>query len=72
LRGAGTRRELQARHERPTIYLDGGKDLDVVLGKVEKAGGKVTLKKMFLSNEAGYIGMFMDSEGNNIGLHNPK
>ncbi len=56
----------------PTIYLDGGKDLDAVLSKVEKAGGKVTLKKMFLSDDAGYIGMFMDSEGNNIGLHNPK
>jgi hypothetical protein len=56
----------------PTIYLDGGKDLDNVLSRVEKAGGKVTLKKMFLSDEAGFIGMFMDSEGNNIGLHNPK
>jgi predicted enzyme related to lactoylglutathione lyase len=56
----------------PTIYLDGGEDLDTVLGKVEKAGGKVTLKKMLLSDVAGYIGMFIDSEGNCIGLHNPK
>jgi predicted enzyme related to lactoylglutathione lyase len=56
----------------PTIYLDGGKDLDTVLTKVEKAGGKITLKKMLLSDVAGYIGMFTDSEGNSIGLHNPK
>lgn len=56
----------------PTIYLDGGNDLDRVLSKVENAGGKVTMKKMLLSDVAGYIGMFTDSEGNRIGLHNPK
>ena len=56
----------------PTIYLDGGNDLDQILGKVENAGGKVTLPKMFLSDAAGCIGMFMDTEGNCIGVHNPK
>jgi predicted enzyme related to lactoylglutathione lyase len=51
-----------------TIYLDGGDDLSKILDTVENAGGAVLMEKMFLSNEAGYIGMFIDSEGNKIGL----
>ncbi|EPG73313.1 glyoxalase-like domain protein [Leptospira fainei serovar Hurstbridge str. BUT 6] len=53
------------------VYLDGGPDLDKILQKVEAAGGQVTLKKTFLSPEAGYIGFFLDTEGNRIGLQNP-
>jgi predicted enzyme related to lactoylglutathione lyase len=56
----------------PVIYLDGGDDLDKVLSKVKPAGGQVMLKKTFLSDQAGFIGMFTDSEGNRIGVHNPK
>ena len=56
----------------PVIYLDGGKDLDMILSRVKSAGGSVALKKTFLGDQAGFIGMFMDSEGNRIGLHNPK
>ena len=51
------------------IYLDGGDDLSGILGRVEKAGGKILLKKTFLSKEAGYIGLFIDSEGNRVGAH---
>jgi predicted enzyme related to lactoylglutathione lyase len=36
----------------------------------DKAGGTVIIEKMFLSKEAGYIGIFIDSEGNKIGLQN--
>jgi predicted enzyme related to lactoylglutathione lyase len=53
-----------------TIYLDGGNDLNTILGKVPAAGGQVVLEKTFLSPEAGYIGFFLDSEGNKIGLQN--
>jgi uncharacterized protein len=53
-----------------TIYLDGGDDLNKILKKVTPAGGVVIAEKMFLSKEAGYIGMFMDTEGNKIGLQN--
>jgi predicted enzyme related to lactoylglutathione lyase len=56
----------------PLIYLDGGDDLDKVLSKVKSAGGSVTLPKTFLSDQAGFIGIFTDSEGNRIGVHNPK
>jgi len=53
-----------------TIYLDRGNDLDTILSKVDTAGGSVILEKTFLSSEAGYIGLFIDSEGNRIGLQN--
>jgi hypothetical protein len=39
------------------------------LSRVEKAGGKVLLNKTFLSEEAGHIAFFTDTEGNKIGLH---
>lgn len=51
-----------------TIYLDGGKDLSTILSKVNKAGGSVLLEKTFLGDQAGYVGLFLDSEGNKIGL----
>jgi predicted enzyme related to lactoylglutathione lyase len=53
-----------------TIYLDGDNDLDIILSKVKTAGGNVIMEKTFLSTEAGYIGLFIDSEGNRIGLQN--
>jgi predicted enzyme related to lactoylglutathione lyase len=64
---------VQGPHHKPCadgiiIYLDGGKDLDVILKKVKKAGGEVVMEKVFLSKEAGYVGMFIDTEGNKIGL----
>lgn len=53
------------------IYLDGGDDLAVSLGRVEGAGGKVLLAKTLIAPEIGYIAVFMDSEGNRVGLHSP-
>jgi uncharacterized protein len=51
------------------VYLNGGNDLSTVLARVGKAGGKVLLEKTFLSQEAGHIAYFVDTEGNKIGLH---
>ena len=39
-------------------------------GQVSNAGGQVIIEKMFMSAEAGYIGMLIDTEGNKIGLQN--
>ena len=50
------------------IYLDGSPDLAEILKKVAKAGGRVLMEKTLLSKEAGYAGLFLDSEGNSIGL----
>ena len=51
-----------------TVYLDGGDDLDHVLSRVKKAGGTVVLPKTYLGKDAGHIGLFLDTEGNRIGL----
>lgn len=52
-----------------TVYLDGGNDLAVPLGKVESAGGTVILPKTAIGDNRGFIALFMDTEGNKVGLH---
>ncbi len=52
-----------------TIYLYGGDNLQVVLNKVEKSGGKILMPKTPHADESGYFALFLDSEGNKMGLH---
>ena len=51
-----------------TVYLDGGNDLSVPLGRVESAGGTVILPKTAIGDN-GFIALFIDSEGNKVGFH---
>ena len=51
------------------IYLNGGNDLQAILDRVAAAGGQIAMPKMFIREDIGYIGAFVDSEGNTIGLH---
>ena len=51
------------------IYLNGGNDLQAILDRVVAAGGQIAMPKMFIREDIGYIGAFVDSEGNTIGLH---
>lgn len=44
-------------------------DLSVELGRVEKAGGKVLQGKTKISDDYGFMGLIIDSEGNRIALH---
>ena len=53
----------------PLVYLNGNPDVQVVLDKVEKAGGKIMVPKTQISPEYGYMAVIIDSEGNRIGLH---
>ncbi len=55
----------------PKIYLNGGNDLNVVLSRVEAAGGQVTIPKGLISEEIGYMAFFNDTEGNALALHSP-
>jgi predicted enzyme related to lactoylglutathione lyase len=55
--------------EGPLIYLNGNPDLQKILDKVEGAGGKIMVPKTQISPEYGYMAVFIDSEGNRIGLH---
>jgi predicted enzyme related to lactoylglutathione lyase len=47
-------------------------DLINELDKVESAGGKVLMQKKLISDDIGYMGLFLDSEGNRIALHSKK
>lgn len=54
-----------------TIYLDAGDNLQVILDKVEKSGGKILVPKTPHADESGFFALFLDSEGNKMGLHSP-
>lgn len=54
-----------------TIYLNGGDNLQVILDKVERNGGKILIPKTLHADESGYFAIFLDPEGNKIGLHSP-
>ena len=53
----------------PLIYLNGGKDLNNVLNKIEEVGGRIVMPKTLISEEAGYFAIFIDSQGNKLALH---
>lgn len=50
------------------VYLNGGDDLGVPLGRVESAGGKVVMPKTSIG-ENGFMAVFMDTEGNRVAFH---
>ncbi|MDO6602119.1 VOC family protein [Arenibacter palladensis] len=54
-----------------TIYLNGGDNLQTILDKVEGNGGKIIVPKSLHADESGYYALFLDSEGNKMGLHSP-
>jgi hypothetical protein len=53
----------------PLVYLNGGEDLNIILSRVNEAGGRVVMEKTFISDTAGYFAIFIDSEGNRLALH---
>lgn len=54
-----------------TLYLNGGENLQVILDKVEENGGKILIPKTPHADEIGFFAIFLDSEGNKLGLHSP-
>jgi predicted enzyme related to lactoylglutathione lyase len=64
--------ELRPGADGTVIYLDAGADVAPVLARVEANGGKVVLGKTLISDDIGHIGMFIDSEGNRVGVHAAK
>jgi predicted enzyme related to lactoylglutathione lyase len=55
--------------EGPLIYLNGNPDVQLILDKVDAAGGSVMVPKTAISPEYGFMAVFIDTEGNRIGLH---
>ena len=52
------------------VYLTANSgDLATELSRVEAAGGKVLMEKKQISEEHGFMGLFLDSEGNRVALH---
>ena len=51
------------------VYLNGGEDLQVVLDRIEAAGGSIEVPKFKVNDEIGHCAFFIDSEGNRVGLH---
>jgi uncharacterized protein len=51
------------------VYLNANPDVQIVLDRIEAAGGKILVPKTEISPEIGYMGVFMDSEGNRVALH---
>lgn len=51
------------------VYLNGGADLAIPLGRVEQAGGKIILPKTLIAADLGYFAIIRDSEGNRVALH---
>jgi predicted enzyme related to lactoylglutathione lyase len=54
------------------VYLNANPDLEIVLKRVEKAGGRIIQSKKQISPEYGFMALFLDSEGNKLGLHSIK
>jgi uncharacterized protein len=52
------------------LYLNADGQIDEILGRVESAGGKVIQPKADIAPQ-GFIAIFLDTEGNKVGLHQP-
>jgi uncharacterized protein len=54
------------------IYLNANPDLQIVVDKIEKAGGEIVMPKTLISEQIGFMAFFTDTEGNTIALHSNK
>jgi predicted enzyme related to lactoylglutathione lyase len=61
--------QLQPGPDGTLIYLNAGTDVAPVLARVNANGGTVVLDKTLIRDDIGYIGIFIDSEGNRVGVH---
>ena len=50
-----------------TVFLNANPAIQTVIDKIEPAGGKIIIPKTKI--QAGYFSIFIDPEGNKIGLH---
>jgi uncharacterized protein len=50
------------------VYLNGGDDLQKIAGKIEANGGQIVIPKTEIGPEMGFYAIFIDTEGNKVGL----
>ena len=63
---------LSGRTKNDPVYLDCPQDIDIIIARVEKAGGRIIEPKTIISKNLGYYATFEDLEGNYIYLHSLK
>lgn len=51
------------------LYLNANPSIQLVIDRIEAAGGKIVIPKTQISPEIGYMAFFTDTEGNRIALH---
>ena len=51
------------------VYLNANPDVQLVLDRIEAAGGKIVVPKTQITPEVGYMAVFIDTEGNRVALH---
>jgi predicted enzyme related to lactoylglutathione lyase len=51
------------------LYLNAGNDLQPTLDKIKQNGGQVIVPKTEINPEMGFFALFIDTEGNKLGLH---
>lgn len=52
-----------------TVYLNAGDDLQLILDRVAEHGGQVLVPKTAHADNSGFFALFIDTEGNKLGLH---
>jgi uncharacterized protein len=55
--------------EGPLLYLNANPDVQLVLNRIEAAGGRILVPKTEISPEYGFMAVFLDTEGNRVALH---
>jgi uncharacterized protein len=51
------------------VYLNAGDDLQTVANKIEANKGEIVVPKTEIGPEMGFYEIFIDTEGNKLGLH---
>lgn len=54
------------------LYLNANPDMQIILDKVEHAGGKISRAKTHISDDFGFMALIEDTEGNIIALRSAK
>lgn len=54
------------------VYLNAASGLTEFVNRVEPAGGKVLVPSQLVTEEIGFISVFLDSEGNKVAFHSSK
>jgi len=72
-RGAGGSLIQNTTHYMPsdngTLIYFSSAEITLELDRVKEAGGQVLKEKTMISEDIGYMALFLDSEGNRIALH---